>query len=222
MSAVPVVSPVMDQYHLLPRITFRQLEVLRAVYRERSFANAALDLHSTRGNIKRMCAELEQILGGVLFENQDAGTLNPTPFAHAMVTQMGPLARSVRRLEDAVATMHETGRVLRLAATPELFESGWFTGFLRRFRTHGSFRVCCLMQDDRRFRTALLNAECDVFLGCGMTPSDKLDIVDLGAGTMADHRQQRDGASRPAKSPEPPCLEGGGQWRPGSHGSSAG
>lgn len=171
----------MDQYHLLPRITFRQLEVLRIVYRERSFANAALDLHSTRGNIKRMCAELEQILGGTLFENEEAGTLNPTPFAHAMLAQMGPLARSVRKLEDAVATLHQTGRVLRLAATPELFESGWFTGFLRRFRTHCSFRVCCLMLDDRRFRTALLNAECDVFLGCGMTPSDKLDIVDLGA-----------------------------------------
>ena len=78
----------MDQYHLLPRITFRQLEVLRAVYRERSFANAALDLHSTRGNVKRMCAELEQILGGKLFENEGPTALQPTPFAHAMVAQM--------------------------------------------------------------------------------------------------------------------------------------
>jgi len=170
----------MDQYHLLPRITFRQLEVLRAVFRERSFSHAALDLHSTRGNVKRMCGELEQILGGVLFEQDEVGALSPTAFAHTLVSQMSPLVRSVRKLEDAVSMMHQTGRVLRLAATPRLFESGWFTGFLRRFRSHCPFRVCCLMLDERRFRTALLNAECDVFLGCGLTPSDKLDTIDLG------------------------------------------
>lgn len=171
----------MDQYHLLPRITFRQLEVLRAVYREKSFAHAALDLHSTRGNVKRLCAELEQVLGGVLFEQDELNGLKPTPFADAMVAQMIPLVRSVRKLEDSVTMMHQTGRVLRLAATPALFDSGWFTGFLRRFRSHCPFRVCCLMLEDRRFRTALLNAECDLFLGCGMTPSDKLETIDLGA-----------------------------------------
>jgi DNA-binding transcriptional LysR family regulator len=174
----------MDQYQNLPRITFRQLEVLRAVYRERSFSNAALDLRSTRGNVKRMCGELEQILGGTLFENEESGTLEPTPFADAMVSQLNPLIRSVRKLEDAVAMMHETGRVLRLAASPELFETAWFTGFLRRFRSKCPFRVCCLMFDERRFQTALLNAECDVFLAGGMEASDKLESIDLSGADV--------------------------------------
>lgn len=169
----------MDQYQNLPRITLRQLEVLRAVYRERSFSNAALDLRSTRGNVKRTCQELEKILGGKLFESEDSPQLQPTSFADTMVAQLGPLIRSVRKLEDAVAMMHETGRVLRLAAAPELFESAWFTGFLRRFRGKCPFRVCCLMFDDRRLQNALLNAECDVFLSSGPVPSEKLETVDL-------------------------------------------
>jgi DNA-binding transcriptional LysR family regulator len=173
----------MDQYQSLPRITFRQLEVLRAVYRERSFTNAALDLRSTRGTVKRMCQDLEKILGGTLFDLEEAGILSPTPFADAMVGQLGPLIRSVRKLEDSVAMMHQTGRVLRLAASPELFESTWFTGFLRRFRSKCPFRVCCLMFDDRRFQSALLNAECDVFLNRGLEASEKLETVDLSTST---------------------------------------
>ncbi|OYV05943.1 MAG: hypothetical protein CFE26_08920 [Verrucomicrobiales bacterium VVV1] len=169
----------MDQYQNLPKITFRQLEVLRAVHREQSYTNAAHDLRSTRGNVKRMCLELEGILGGTLFGSEESGTLKPTPFADAMVAQLGPLIRSVRKLEDAVAMMHETGRVLRLAASPELFESSWFTGFLRRFRAKCPFRVCCLMFDDRRFQSALLNAECDVFLNRGLEAAEKLETVDL-------------------------------------------
>lgn len=171
----------MDQFHLLPRITFRQLEVLRAVYRERSFAHAAIDLHGSRANVKRICHDLENILGGKLFQTGEKGELLPTPFAEALMGQLGPLVRAIRKLEDSVESLHKAGRVLRLAATPELFEGAWFTGFLRRFRTKCPFRVCCLMLDERRFRTALLNAECDVFLGAGITPSDKLDFIDLGS-----------------------------------------
>lgn len=172
-------STLMDQYRNLPRITFRQLEVLRTVHRERSYTNAAIDLRSTRGNVKRTCQELEKILGGTLFTSVDSTSLQPTSFADTMIAQLGPLIRSVRKLEDAVAMMHETGRVLRLAASPELFEGGWFTGFLRRFRSRCPFRVCCLMSDERRFQSALLNAECDVFLSRGSAPSEKLETVDL-------------------------------------------
>ncbi len=34
--------------------------------------------------------------------------------------------------------------------------------------------------ETKRFRTALLNAECEVYFGVGITASDRLDIVNLG------------------------------------------
>jgi hypothetical protein len=44
----------------LPGITCRQLEVFSVTCKERSYANAALELQSTRANIKRVCQEFEK------------------------------------------------------------------------------------------------------------------------------------------------------------------
>ncbi|MES2661037.1 MAG: LysR family transcriptional regulator [Verrucomicrobiota bacterium] len=164
----------------LPNITFRQLEVFRVVCKEESYANAALELRSTRANIKRVCDDFEKAVGRALFEEGPNRSLKPTSFAQALLGQISPLARGLRRLGESVRSLHEEGRILRFAAAGEFFKGGLFTDFLGRLQISDTFRPCFLRIETKRFRTALLNAECDVYFGVGISASERLDIVNLG------------------------------------------
>jgi len=164
----------------LPNITFRQLEVFRAVCREASYANAALELRSTRANIKRVCDDFAKAVGRPLFEEQSDRTLRPTAYAQDLLGQVSPLSRALRRLGESVRSQHAGGRILRFAAAGEFFKGGLFTDFLGRLKITDAFRPCFLRIETKRFRTALLNAECDVYFGVGIMPSDRLDLVNLG------------------------------------------
>src|SRR5687768_7741687 len=116
----------------LPNITFRQLEVFHTVCREGSYANAALELRSTRANIKRVCDDFEKAVGRPLFEEESGRELRPSPFAQGLMGQTGPLSRGLRRLGENVRSQHESGRILRFAAAGEFFKGGLFTDFLAR------------------------------------------------------------------------------------------
>lgn len=150
------------------------------VCREESYANAALELRTTRANIKRVCEEFAKAVGRPLFEETSSRSLSPTPFAHALVMQVVPLSRGLRRLDETVRTLHESGRILRFAAAGEFFKGGLFTDFLGRLKISEAFRPCFLRIETKRFRNALLNAECDVYFGIGLTATDRLDLVHLG------------------------------------------
>ncbi len=164
----------------LPKITFRQLEVFRMVCREASYANAALELKSTRANIKRVCDDFEKTVGRPLFEESPDRMLKPTLFAQGLLDQISPLSRGLRRLGECVRGLHEEGRILRFAAAGEFFRGGLFTDFLGRLQISDTFRPCFLRIESNRSRTALLNAECDVYFGVGISASDRLDLVNLG------------------------------------------
>lgn len=164
----------------LPGITFRQLEVFCIVCREMSYANAAVELRSTRANIKRVCDDFEKAVGRPLFEEGPDRTLLPTPFAQGLIGQVSPLSRGLRRLGERVKSLHDGGRILRFAAAGEFFKGGLFTDFLARLKITDTFRPCFLRIETKRFRTALLNAECDVYFGVGIIASDRHDLVNLG------------------------------------------
>lgn len=165
----------------LPQITLRQLEVFRMVCRERSYAHAALELHSTRANIKRVCADFESAVGRSIFEEAEDKMLMPTAFATGLLAQVGPLAQALRRMAAGIQGVHDSGRIVRFAAAGEFFRGGLFTDFLGRLEIADVFRPCYLRLGVKRFQTALLNAECDVYFGAGIKKSDRLDQVDLGS-----------------------------------------
>lgn len=175
-----VTRKTLPDFQGLPNITFRQLEVFRMVCHEASYANAALELRSTRANIKRVCDDFEKAVGRPLFEERADRTLQPTTFAQDLLGLVSPLARGLRRLGENVRSQHTSGRILRFAAAGEFFKGGLFTDFLGRLKITDAFRPCFLRIETKRFRTALLNAECDVYFGVGISPSDRLDIVNLG------------------------------------------
>lgn len=164
----------------LPEITYRQLEVFSVTCKERSYANAALELHSTRANIKRVCQDFERVVGRQLFEERADRSLVTTTFAQELLVQVGPLSRSLRKLGEGVRGLHQAGRILRFAAAGEFFRGGLFTDFLATLNTADLFRSCFVRIEVKRFRTALLNAECDVYFGIGLGGADRLDPVDLG------------------------------------------
>lgn len=170
----------LPDFQQLPKLTFRQLEVFCVVCREASYANAALELRCTRAAIKRVCEDFARELGRPLFIELPDRTLQPTPFAVALLNQMRPLSRSLHLLGDSVKSLHAKGRILRFAAAGEFFHGGLFTDFLARLRIADSFRPCFLRIETNRFRAALLNSECDVYFGAGITASDRLEIVHLG------------------------------------------
>ncbi|GAA5121723.1 LysR family transcriptional regulator [Luteolibacter yonseiensis] len=184
----------------LPNITFRQLEVFSVVCREASYANAALELRSTRANIKRVCEDFQKAVGRPLFEECADRRLQPTAFAQDLLTQVSPLARGLRRLGESVRNQHAGGRILRFAAAGEFFKGGLFTDFLARVRITDAFRPCFLRIETKRFRTALLNAECDVYFGVGISPSDRLDLINLGPVAWKI-RCEGDPPARPADLP---------------------
>lgn len=164
----------------LPNITLRQLEIFCRVCHEGSYANAALELRSTRANIKRVCDEFGREVGRPLFVEGPERTLQPTAFARGLLGQVSPLSRGLRRLDEGVTCLHKKGRILRFAAAGTFFKGGLFSEFLGRLQISDSFRPCFLRIETKRFRTALLNAECDVYFGVGIVASDRLDHVNLG------------------------------------------
>ncbi|MCW1922403.1 LysR family transcriptional regulator [Luteolibacter arcticus] len=193
----------------LPEITYRQLEVFSVTCKERSYANAALELHSTRANIKRVCQEFEAAVGRPLFEEMADRTLVPTPFAQGLLVQVGPLSRSLRKLGEGVRTLHQAGRILRFAAGGEFFRGGLFTDFLATLKIADIFRSCFVRIEVKRFRTALLNAECDVYFGIGLGCADRLDSVDLGPVPWKIVRHPKAKGEPPATPGE---LEKDGWW----------
>jgi hypothetical protein len=60
-----------------------------------------------------------------------------------------------------------------------VFKGGLFTDYLARLKITDMFRPCFLRIETKRFRTALLNAECDVYFGVGIVASDRHDLVHL-------------------------------------------
>lgn len=170
----------------LPDITFRQLEVFSLLCREASYANAAIEAHTTRANIRRICKSLEQSIGRSLVEEAPDGRLSPSAFGRELLAQARPLARSLCRLGDLVRSEHESGRIVRFAAPPELFQGGAFTAFVRRCSPSPRFRPCFLRIEEARFRSALLNAECDVYFGIGLECPPRFDSVDLGPADKSE------------------------------------
>ena len=161
-------------------ITFRQLEVFRLLYHERSFASVAVERHTNRASIKRTCLDLEKAVGRKLFKEDDERNLIPTDFAEGLLMEATTLYRCLRRMHEGVRAMHQSGRTLRFAAASGFFKGGLFTEFLSKLDLNGHFQSCFLRIETNRYKSALLSAECDVYFGAALEISDRLDSVDLG------------------------------------------
>lgn len=185
MSKAPYEPPT--SLHKLPDVNFRHLEVFQTIYREGSYANAAIELHTTRANVKRVCESLEKEFNHALFEEvahdrhrrADDKALAPTPFGIALLSQCGLLARSFLHLGEGIRALQRKGRILRFAASNDYFHDGAFSIILSRIDVVDMFRPCYIRMEPDRFKAALLSSECDIYFGAGITASSRLEIIHL-------------------------------------------
>lgn len=161
-------------------ISLRHLEVFSTVVHEGSYANAALDLHMSRTNVKRICEDFEKIVGRGLLEESGKGQLVPTLFGQGLFSQLGPLSTSLRKLEEGVRQLHQSGRILRFGAAAGFFRGGLFTDYLARLSITGKFRSCFMKVEPKDAQKSLLAASCDVYFGVGLGGMERLDLVELG------------------------------------------
>ncbi len=181
----------------LPNISFRHLEVLQAAHRERSYTNAALELHTTRTNVKRVCDSLVQELKHPIFEENEDKTLTPTKFGQELLSQCGPLIRSMLHLGEGIRALQRKGRILRFAASNEFFHGGAFSIILSRIDVVDLFRPCYIRMEPDRYKAALLSSECDVYFGAGLTASNRLEIIHLDKIPWSFHNGSQYAAERP-------------------------
>jgi len=195
MSKAPHAPPASLQK--LPDVNFRHLEVFQTIHREGSYANAAIELHTTRANVKRVCESLEKEFNHTLFEEADDKSLTPTPFGIALLSQCGFLARSFLHLGEGIRALQRKGRILRFAASNDYFHDGAFSIILGRIDVVDMFRPCYLRMEPDRFKAALLSSECDVYFGAGITASSRLEIIHLDRIPWSFHPGEKYTGSMP-------------------------
>ncbi len=94
---------------LLNRLTFRQLQVFRAVYERQSYSRAAETLGLTQPAVSAQIRQLEQALGQPLFKYAGR-TLHMLPAADALANSAQSIFEQVSRLQmslsDLAGTIH--------------------------------------------------------------------------------------------------------------------
>ncbi|MCE9665108.1 LysR family transcriptional regulator [Halomonas sp. M5N1S17] len=92
---------------LLNRLTFRQLQVFQAVYRQHSYSRAAETLGLTQPAVSAQIRQLEQVLGQPLFK-YSGKTLHVLPAADALSASTLAIFGQVSRLQMALSDMAGT------------------------------------------------------------------------------------------------------------------
>ncbi|HEX5790852.1 MAG TPA: LysR family transcriptional regulator [Luteolibacter sp.] len=192
----------------LPSLSFHHLEVLQTVQREGSYSNAALELHTNRANIKRICSNFEEELGHAIFHENEAHEVTPTALGMAILTSAAPLTRSLLHLGEGIRAIQRKGLILRFAASSDFFSGGAFSYILSRMDLVDLYRPCYLRIEVDRFNAALLSSECDVYFGAGISASQRLEIIHLDRVPWSFHP----GKSYSGKNPSTPADLISGKW----------
>lgn len=105
------------------KLRIRHLEIVRMVADRGNLSKAAAELHITQSGLSRAIAEIEEILGGALFERTPRG-MACTPLGRALYRHAGVLLGDVEKAEaDLRAVLH--GDLGNLSVGCFAFFSGW-------------------------------------------------------------------------------------------------
>jgi DNA-binding transcriptional LysR family regulator len=115
-------------------ITLRELRVFRAVYELRSFSIASGAMHMTQSAVSKVCQEMENKIGGMLFE-RSSRKMAPTALADHLYRYaceiLGTMDAAERSLKGLLNL--EVGE-LRIGASPMMMH-GLLTGPVQSFHT---------------------------------------------------------------------------------------
>lgn len=157
----------------------QQLKVFTTLMHERSVGRAAVELRTSASNVRRIWASLEMELGEPLFDASERGIALPTRAAERLEREMSSLLTEVRRFEDSVRTIHRTGRVLRLGADRNVFNTSHFSHLFNTLRHDRRFRISFVEVQGAEGRAALESGACDLFFAIEGTPGRRFETRDL-------------------------------------------
>lgn len=105
------------------KLRIRHLEIVRMVADRGNLSKAAAELHITQSGLSRAIAEVEEIVGGALFERTPKGMV-ATPLGRSLCRHAGVLLGDVEKAEaDLQAVLH--GDLGNLSIGCFSFFSGW-------------------------------------------------------------------------------------------------
>lgn len=156
-----------------------QLRVFAALMAEGSTSRASLELRTSRSNVRRIWQNLESQLGEPLFVTRESGDTEPTTAARRLDREMAGLMDEVRRFEASVRKIHRDGRVLRLGADRNLFNTGHFGRVFNTLRHDPRFRISFVEVAPDDARPALESGACDLFFSIDGVPGRRLESRDL-------------------------------------------
>jgi DNA-binding transcriptional LysR family regulator len=152
-----------------------QLRVFSALMTEGSTTRASLELRTSRSNVRRIWQNLEEQLGEPLFVTRENGETEPTSAARRLDREMTSLLEEVRRFEASVRKIHQNGRVLRLGADRNLFNTGHFGRVFHTLRHDPRFRISFTEVSPRDGRAALECGACDLYFSIEGVPGRRLE-----------------------------------------------
>lgn len=143
------------------RIEPETLRAFAVVMTEGTVARAALELRTSRSNVRRILRSLEQALGERLFRG-GRGTLEPTDAARRLQREMGGLMERIGSFDHAVRAIHAGGRLLRIGVKRSLFLTATFAAAARVLREDRRHRVSYVELEADEGRAALESGVCDL------------------------------------------------------------
>lgn len=161
-----------------------QLRVFSALMAEGSTSRASLELRTSRSNVRRIWQHLEDQLGEKLFVSRESGEAEPTTAARRLEREMTSLLDEVRRFEASVRKIHQNGRVLRLGADRNLFNTGHFGRVFHTLRRDPRFRISFLEVGAEEGKAALECGACDLLFSIEGVPGRRLESRELPPMTL--------------------------------------
>ncbi|MCW1883930.1 LysR family transcriptional regulator [Luteolibacter flavescens] len=156
-----------------------QLRVFSALMTEGSTSRASLELRTSRSNVRRIWQNLEEQLGESLFLTRDNGETEPTTAARRLDREMNSLLEEVRRFEATIRKIHQNGRVLRLGADRNLFNTGHFGRIFNTLRHDPRFRISFLEVGADEGKAAVESGACDLLFSIEGVPGRRLESREL-------------------------------------------
>lgn len=157
----------------------QQLRVFATLLGERSVSRASLELHTSRSNVRRIWQVLENQLGETLFEKSDHSEVVPTQAALRLECEMSSLLDEIRAFESTVTRIHKNGRVLRLGADRNIFNTKHFGRIFNSLRHDPRFRVSFVELKPCEGRPAIEAGFCDLLFSVDGIPGRRLETREL-------------------------------------------
>lgn len=157
----------------------QQLRVFATLLGEGSVSRASLELHTSRSNVRRIWQNLENQLGEALFDKSDHGDVVPTQAALRLECEMSSLLDEIRAFESTITKIHKNGRVLRLGADLNIFNTSHFGRIFNLLRHDPRFRVSFVEVRPKDGRAAIEAGSCDLLFTMDGIPNRRLESREL-------------------------------------------